>query len=229
MKSIRFIGIYDKTDLLINIAKILTEMSKKVLVVDFTLNQKARYIIPSIEPTISYITSYEDIDVAVGFQSIKQIKDYLGTTKLAYDFILIDTDMAERIQETQSDDISKDYFVTSFDVYSLKKGIEVLSGIKEPITLTKVLFSKGMFKEEDDYLNYLSLGYKIEWDETRIYFPIENGDLSVLYENQRVQKIKFRKLSSEYKDSLIFIIQQILEEKNDTNIRRTLKNIEKTF
>ena len=229
MKSIRFIGIYDKTDLLINIAKILTEMSKKVLVVDFTLNQKARYIIPSIEPTISYITSYEDIDVAVGFQSIKQIKDYLGTTKLAYDFILIDTDMAERIQETQSDDISKDYFVTSFDVYALKKGIEILSGVKEPIVLTKVLFSKGMFKEEDDYLNYLSLGYKIEWDETRIYFPIENGDLSVLYENQRVQKIKFRKLSSEYKDSLIFIIQQILEEKNDANIRRTLKNIEKAF
>ncbi len=228
MKTIRFIGIYDKTDLLINIAKILTEMSKKVLVIDFTINQKARYIVPSIQPTISYITSYEDVDVAVGFQSIEQIQDYLGTTKLTYDFILIDVDIAERIGETQNN-ISKNYFVTSFDVYSLKKGIEILSELKDPISLTKVLFSKGMLKEEDDYLNYLSLGYKIEWDETRIYFPIENGDLSVLYENQRVQKIKFKRLSAEYKDSLIFIIQQILEEKSDTNIRRTLKNIEKAL
>ena len=228
MKSIRFIGIYDKTDLLINIAKILTEMSKKVLIIDFTINQKARYIVPTIEPTISYITSYEDIDVAVGFQSIEQIKGYLGTTKLTYDYILMDIDIAERIQETQGD-ISKNYFVTSFDVYSLKKGIEILSQIKEPIILTKVLFSKGMLKEEDDYLNYLSLGYKMEWDETRIYFPIENGDLSVLYENQRVQKIKFRRLSSEYKDSLIFIVQQILEEKSDASIKRVVRNIEKTF
>lgn len=228
MKTIRFIGIYDKTDLLINIAKVLTEMTKKVLVIDFTINQKARYIVPSIQPTISYITSYEDIDVAVGFQSIEQIKDYLGTTKLTYDFILIDIDMSERIQDTQNNS-NKNYFVTSFDVYSLKKGIEILSNLNEPVTLTKILFSKGMLKEEDDYLNYLSLGYKIEWDETRIYFPIENGDLSVLYENQRVQKIKFKRLSTEYKDSLIFIIQQILEEKSDTNIRRTLKNIEKTF
>ena len=228
MKTIRFIGIYDKTDLLINIAKVLTEMIKKVLVIDFTINQKARYIVPSIQPTISYITSYEDIDVAVGFQSIEQIKDYLGTTKLTYDFILIDIDMSERIQDTQNNS-NKNYFVTSFDVYSLKKGIEILSNLNEPVTLTKILFSKGMLKEEDDYLNYLSLGYKIEWDETRIYFPIENGDLSVLYENQRVQKIKFKRLSTEYKDSLIFIIQQILEEKSDTNIRRTLKNIEKTF
>lgn len=228
MKIIRFIGIYDKTDLLINIAKVVTEMSKKVLVVDFTINQKSRYIVPSIEPTVSYITSYEDIDVAVGFQSIEQIQDYLGTTKLTYDFILIDVDIAERIGETQNN-ISKNYFVTSFDVYSLKKGIEILSELKDPISLTKVLFSKGMLKEEDDYLNYLSLGYKIEWDETRIYFPIENGDLSVLYENQRVQKIKFKRLSAEYKDSLIFIIQQILEEKSDTNIRRTLKNIEKAL
>ncbi len=228
MKLIRFIGIYDKTDLLINIAKILTEMSKKVLIIDFTVNQKARYIVPTIEPTISYITSYEDIDVAVGFQSIEQIKGYLGTTKLAYDYILMDIDMAERIKETQ-EGISRNYFVTSFDVYSLKKGIEILSEIKEHITLTKVLFSKGMLKEEDDYLNYLSLGYKIEWNETRIYFPIENGDLSVLYENQRVQKIKFRRLSSEYKDSLIFIVQQILEEKSEVSIRRVVRNIEKTF
>jgi hypothetical protein len=227
MKTIRFIGIYDKTDLMINVAKILTEMSKKVLVIDFTLNQKARYVVPAIEPTVSYITSFEDIDVAVGFENIEQIKKYLGTTEFPYDIALMDIDIAEKIQELPTENIYRNYFVTSFDVYSLKKGIEILSELKTPIPLTKILFSKEMLKEEDDYLNYLSLGYKIEWDETRIYFPIENGDLTAIYENQRVQKIKFRRLSAEYKDSLIFVVQQILNEKSDTNIRRTLKNIEK--
>ena len=81
-------------------------------------------------------------------------------------------------------------------------------------------------KEENDYLDYISLGYKIIWDEERIYFPIENGDLSVITENQRVQKIKFKKLSVQYKDSLGFIAQQILEE-NDSNIRKAIKIIER--
>ena len=78
-----------------------------------------------------------------------------------------------------------------------------------------------------DYLNFLSLGYKIIWNDERIYFPIENGDLSVLYENQRVQKVKFRKLSTQYKEGLDFIAQEILEQKNDTQIRKVIKDIEK--
>ena len=100
-------------------------------------------------------------------------------------------------------------------------------GVKTPINLTKILYSKDMLKEEDDYLNFLSLGCKVEWNDMRIYFPIENGDLSVLAENQRVQKIKLKKLSVQYKDSLIFIAQQILGEKTDSNIRRVEKALEK--
>ena len=81
MKKIGFIGAYDKTDLLLNLAKILTAMGENVLIVDSTLNQKARYIVPAIDPTVSYITSFEDIDVAVGFDSLERIKDYTGTSK----------------------------------------------------------------------------------------------------------------------------------------------------
>ena len=40
MKKIGFIGAYDKTDLILNIAKILTEAGRKVLVVDTTTTQK---------------------------------------------------------------------------------------------------------------------------------------------------------------------------------------------
>ena len=97
--------------------------------------------------------------------------------------------------------------------------------IKNPISLTKILFSKEMLKEEDDYLNFLSLGYKVIWNEYRVYFPIENGDLNVIYENQRVAKIRFKKLSVQYKDSLAYIVGEILESVNDNIIRRTIKTI----
>ena len=80
MRNIGFIGAYDKTDMLLNIAKILTIMGNRVLIVDSTINQKARYIVPAISPAMSYITSFEDMDIAVGFNKVENIKRYAGIT-----------------------------------------------------------------------------------------------------------------------------------------------------
>lgn len=230
MKKIGFIGAYDKTDLIIYVAKILTVLKKKVLVVDFTINQKARYVVPVISPAMKYVTDFEDIDIAVGFSDVEDIKNYLGIAKeqeMEYDIILIDTDQAAGFRNFELETAQKNYFVTSFDNYSLKKGLEVLGGLQDVVSLTKVLYSKEMLKEEDDYLNFLSLGYKVVWNEYRIYFPIENGDLSVIYENQRVAKIKFRKLSVQYKDGLAYLAEEILGDVSESNIRRAIKFIEK--
>lgn len=228
MKKIGFIGAYDKIDMMLNIAKILTIMENKVLIIDSTINQKARYIVPAINPTVSYITSFEDIDVAVGFNDIESIKKYIGITgEIPYDIILVDADTAEKIKGFSLDMADKNYFVTSFDIYSLKRGMEILANLEVPLTLTKVLFAREVLKEDDDYLNFLSLGHKIIWDEERIYYPIENGDLSVISENQRVQKIKLKKLSVQYKDSLTFMVQQILNQNNDSHVRKAMKIIER--
>ena len=142
MKKIGFIGTYDKTDLILNLAKLITAMGKSVLMIDSTFNQKARYVVPAIEPTISYITSFEDIDVAVGFDNVETIQKYLGVSgTLPYDIILVDADTTERIEKFELDKAEINYFVTSFDVYSLKKGLEILSNLKSPLNLTKILFS----------------------------------------------------------------------------------------
>lgn len=82
MKKIGFIGAYDKTDLMLYVAKVLVEAEKKVLVVDATVLQKARYIVPCIAPSKCYITEYEKIDVAVGFNNLEEIKKYLSVEEL---------------------------------------------------------------------------------------------------------------------------------------------------
>ena len=210
MKKIGFIGAYDKTDLIVYVAKILTTLNKKVLVVDATVNQKARYIVPTISPAATYVTDFEDIDIAVGFSDMEGIKNYLGITQeqeWEYDILLVDTDNIAGLQAFELEEAQKNYFVTSLDNYSLKKGLETLIELKVPMSLTKVLFSKEMLKEEDDYLNFLSLGHKVIWNEYRIYFPIENGDLTVIYENQIVAKIKLKKLSVQYKDWLVYLAE----------------------
>lgn len=200
MEKIGFVGVYDKTDFIIYIAKILSVLGRRVLVIDSTINQKAKYVVPVINPTKSYVTRYEEFDVAVGFHDFNDMAKYLGTPRISdlYDIALIDIDSSDVFNNFEMKYATKNYFVTSFDLFSLKKGLEILGGLEEIIPMKKVLFSRDGNKEENDYLDFLSSNYKIVWDNEIIYFPIDNGDMSVIIENQRVSKIKFKYLSSEY-------------------------------
>lgn len=230
MKKIGFIGAYDKTDFILYIAKIITEMNKTVLVIDTTITQKAKYVVPVINPTKTYFTEYEKIDVAVGFNSLKEMRDYLGlddTVELNYDYVLIDVDSPEKFKDFNMENASVNYFVTSFDLYSLKRGLEALSGLQEKQKMIKVLFTKYMSSEENEYLDFLSANYNIEWSKDKICFPLEQGDQTAIMENQRVAKIKLRNLSAQYRDNLLIMVSQITENSNLSELRKILKNIEK--
>lgn len=230
MKTIGFIGAYDKTDLMIYIAKIMTTLNRKVLLVDSTITQKARYTVPVINPTKTYITEFEEIDVAVGFETMEQIRQYIGANDirpLDYDIALIDIDSIDGFNNFQIKDSNINYFVTAFDMYSLKKGLEIISEVKEPIKLNKILFSQQMLKEEDEYLDFLALGYKVIWGEHKICFPLEVGDQSVIIENQIISRIKLKNLSEQYKEGLIYLVDEILEDVQTNEVRKALKAVEK--
>lgn len=230
MKKIAFIGAYDKTDLILYIGKILSILGKSVLVIDTTITQKAKYVVPVIKPTRAYLTEYETIDVAVGFKSMEDMKDYLGLQdeeEFKYDYMLIDVDSPENYEIFNMKEASTSFFVTSFDLYSLKRGLEVLSGIVEPIKITKVLFSKNMLKSEDEYLDFLSANYKIEWEQEKIFFPFEQGDQSIIIENQRAAKIKLRNLSTSYKEGIVSMVTHIIPEVGYSEAKKALKVAEK--
>ena len=228
MKKIGFIGGYDKIDFIVYIAKILVEAGKKVIVIDSTENQKAKYIVPTIKPAKTYITEFEGIDIAIGFESIHNIKQYLALPAMAeleYDFALIDVDTIEGVNNFEVDKSEQVYFVTSFDMYSIKKGLESICNIDETIEVTKVLFTNDVSKEEDDYLNFLSLGSKIKWMDERIYFPFQLSDQESIFENQKVGKIKFKKLSNQYREGIAYLAIKITDEEKE--IKKAFKRIEK--
>ena len=230
MRKIGFIGAYDKTDFVMYLARILVETGKKVLLVDATLTQKAKYIVPVIKPSRSYVTEFEGIDIAVGFEKLDDIKEYLGMPKLAdlnYDIALVDMVTVDAVKNYQIETFEQNFFVTSFDMYSIKKGLESISGLEQPINAYKVLFTKKATKEENEYLDFLSSGSKIIWNEEIILFPFEVGDQTVIYNNQRVSKIKFKKLSNQYKESLMYIATKILNDTSEGVIRNAFRKIER--
>ena len=243
MKKIGFIGAFDKSNFIIYIAKLLEQLNYKVLVVDATSGQKIKYIVPSINPTKAYITDFENVDFAVGFASWEEIERYLGvkfdtndekefeeeknkekaTKNEIYDMVLIDVDEPENIEKFDINSLDKNYFVTSFDMYSLRKGINALKGFKENAKLTKILFSYEAYKEDEIYLNHLSMEYKVEWNEYTIYFKILGDDNRAFEENQRVEKIKYKRLSQNYKESLAYVVQDIDKSKNLGSIKKIMK------
>lgn len=227
MDVIGFIGVYDKTDLLINVAKILTTMKKRVLIVDTTIEQKTKYVVPAINPTASYVTNFEEFDVAVGFNNLEQIKQYLGEDELQYDIALVNVDFVEALGKFEILKAKRNFFVTGFDLYSLKKGLEILNSLNETVNLTKILFGIDKISEGNEYLNFLSANYRIDWNSIEILVPIELENLAACMNNQRIQKIKFSNFTVQYKDALIFITQEILGESTDSTIRRIVKMIEK--
>ena len=228
MKKIGFIGAFDKTDVILSIAKGLTIAGKHVLVMDNTITQKCKYVVPVINPTKSYITTYEEIDIAVGFESLDDLKQYVGLDEnesLEYDYIMIDTDSFKGVSKFGIQGADKVYFVTSFDMYSLKKGTEILSQLGVPVKITRIFYSKDMLKEEEEYFDYLVLGTKAIWNEEKIYFLLENGDYPAIMENQRISKIKLRNLSSEYKKNIEFLTNDIDNEIGGKKIKNIIKEL----
>ncbi len=215
MKKIVFIGSYDKTDMLIYVAKILTLMGKKVIFIDTTLLKKSRYIVPTMVQEKKYITTYEDIDVAIGFENFEAIEQYqknLGRD-CDYDIALFDIDRAIAYQKFGLNADAQHFFVTSFDVYNLKRGLQVLAYIPKDAVVTKIYYTKSMLEEEDEYLNYLARDYKINWNqENIIFFPFETSDQNAIFTNQRVGRIQMKGISTIYVDSILYLVEDITGE-----------------
>lgn len=229
MNKVAFIGSYDKADLMLYVAKVLTILGKKVILVDATALQKTRYIIPKMTPAKKYITTFENIDVAIGFESFGEIKKYKeleDTAKLDYDYALVNIDSYRGYYNFKIQTEDKRFFVTSFDVYCLRRGLQVFKRMETPVVTQRILFSKDMEPAEVEYLNYLSKNLNVKWVEDIIFFSFENGDQSAIFANQRSERIQVRGLSSQYIDGILYITEEISDAKQ-SEVKKAIKILER--
>ena len=230
MKNFCLIGSFDKWDWILYLSKIIKKMGKEVLVIDATKEQKARYIVPFVQPTKSYITRFEEIDIAIGFESYEEIERYVGSIeekKMKYDYALVNVDNPELFLNFHNEDTVKSYFVTSLELYAIRKGLETIQEIKQPIPITKVVFSREMNEHDNDYIDYLSLGYKVMWEEDAIAFPYDTQNLECMMENEKRSKISMKGLTQTYKDSLEYMILQMIPNIDLAQVRKITKKLEK--
>ena len=166
--------------------------------------------------------------MAVGLDSFEKLRQYMGLEEnenLEYDYVIVDTDSFEGVTRFALQSSEKIYYVTSFDMYSLKKGVEIISQLGVPTRMTRIFYTRYMLKEEEEYFNFLVLGSKAIWNEEKIYFILENGDLPEIMENQRLNKIKLGNLSNEYRNNIEFLAKDIDEEIDKREIRNIIKSL----
>lgn len=230
MKKVGFIGAYDKCNLIMCVAKVLTMKNKRVLIIDTTAEQKFKYIVPTIHPTRTYITTWEQIDVAVGFEDVLEILEYIGATKLEqeYDIVLMNIDNPKAFDKMQVETNDINCFVTAMDLYSIRKGIEIFSGLQKPMKLVKIIFSKIMEDADNEYIDYLALGSRMEWSEKQIFFPLILDDKYVEMDNQLIYRLGLRTMSVLYKESLATLIGMLFKEEiKEQEAKRIIKALEK--
>lgn len=239
MKIVNFIGNYDKMELILYVAKLIqSTQNAKVLVVDSFETQKARCIVPALLNDDQYITTFEEIDVAVGFENQKEIVKYLQKNNEEfnnYDYVLIDMDTKEMCNNFNSENANLTFLVVSYDKYDILKseGLlnEYIEGRKEFAGKTKIskVYVYSLLDTTDErYIDYGFDHLEIKWSDKKIYLPLDEGDKSVLIQNQYAEKIRLKELSKLYKKSLVDITSQVLGDVASSQILKALKNVERS-
>lgn len=242
MKSIGFIGKVDKTELIGYIAKVISATGKKVIMVDATSIQKTRYTIPTIDemdPQSQYVVQHDGVEIAVGFSNMLELKKYLlskGEDFNEYDYVMIDTDLVEMIEEYDLRNANELFFVTSYDKLYIHKGVELLKFIcalkrrTEPegtVDVNKLMFFSDIDSADTKYVENVTANLPVTWGENPYFFPYDQGDLSVNIRNQYSNKLDVRLLSKTYKEALAQTVSKITEEPI-ANVKKVIKNVEKS-
>lgn len=240
MRQIAFIGGFDKFDLILYTAIIINNQSKaKCLLVDATIEEKARYIVPTMENINyikeKYITTFQGIDVAVGFKTKDELKEFgilntenmeNGSTQENYDYIFVDVDEARTLDSFNMNEKDLVFLTTAFDLYSLNKAFRVLDNTNSKLPVQKILFGKKITNSHITYMETVTGNRNINWGKYNIEFPYENGDWSIIQENQRENRLSISKFSSKFKSGLSALVRLISDE-NFFGVAKTVYKMQK--
>lgn len=241
MKSIGFVGQMENSGLVLCVARLINAFGKKVIYIDATNAQRTRYTVPVIlsgTKQEQYLVQYDNVEVAVGFNNILELKKYMfskGEDFNDFDYVLISTDREEMCEEYDIKNANNIFFTTTFDKYDLNRGIDLLKFIcatkrredtEAKVSVSKVLSYTQIKTADNKYVERLADTVPVEWEGKDIVLSYDEGDLSAFIQNQYSNKIEFKNLSQQTKDGIVEIACRITGEEKE-KMKKAVKNVEK--
>ncbi len=233
MQVIGLIGYMDKYDFAINLSKALNIMGKSVLVVDATLDRKLKFVVPALSNVgRSYVTQYNNIDFAVGFDSMHDVENYMSEQGInigLYDYMLIDIDSPKSYEFFRSRGIDKKYFFIDNSVLSAAKNRDIIKAIRvynqseENVKLTKVYYKGVMSRAAEDYFKNTIIDYNVDWQEPEYEIMQDEMDKVADIDSQYSGIIELRKHTKIYIDNLAQMTAEILGEPSSKSVIKEIK------
>ncbi|CCZ56299.1 predicted protein [Clostridium sp. CAG:1219] len=233
MQVIGLMGYVDKYDFTINLAKAINIVGKSVLVIDATLDKKIKYVIPSMSVEKAYVTQYNNIDFAVGFESIHEIENYMSERGInigLYDYAIIDIDSPKAYEFFRARGFDKLYFFVDSTVLSVEKNKEIANSFKifnnaseQKIKMTRVLYKTYMSRASEKYFSDSLTEYGIEWNENFYEIPNEDQDKMANMDSQLSGIIDIRKHTKYFVNAIADMTAEIVENINARQVISEIK------
>ena len=232
-KVIGLVGYVNKTEYIINLAKVISITGKSVLVIDGTLEERMRYSIPAFNNSEKeYLVHFDGVDYALGFRSIEAIKEYIckkTSNADSYDIILIDIDNVKSYEDFRQENLTKTFFFIEYLNISLAKDEELLKVItsyeavdRKPV-LSRVIFKQYVTRASEKYFENKILSYPIEWNEVEYELPYLDQDRIADIEAEQSGYIDMNRHTKQYITLVTDMASDILGELQAGDIRKMVK------
>ncbi len=233
-KIIGMVGYVNKTELIINLAKVLKLAGKSVLVIDATKEERMRYSIPAFNNTEKeYLTNFDDVDYALGFRSIEAIKEYIcKKTSNAdnYDIILIDIDNVDAYEDFYKENFTRTFFFIEYLNISIGKNEELLKAIssheeinRKPV-LTQVVYKQYVTRASEKYFIDKILSYPVEWNEMSYDLPYMDQDKIADIETEQSGYVDLNRHTKQFINMVTDMASDIIGDIQAADIRKIVKN-----
>lgn len=216
MKKILIAGAIEKSDFVLYLAKIMTNLQKKVLVVDATRSNVYENIIQEQDSPFYEIAG---VDIAVQQHNLSNIKKLLSSHKEKmedYDFVLVDIDHPSHIQNWS--EFEMHLLVTSYEKHCINNNRELISAyVKTQDEAHHIEFHLILHHVDTvidkEYIEQQFIPYRIVFHEDNFYIPYDEVDYAQKIEFQYSQRFYLKRLSRAYKKTLQYLVEDILEMK----------------
>ena len=234
-KIIGLMGYVNKSDFVINLAKVLDIMGKKVLVIDGTVENRLKYTVPKIEKDkASYITNYDRVDYAIGFKNMEDIKTYLCNEISdvdSYDIVLIDIDNIYSYENFRTNNISMIYFFMEYTNISIAKNKEILQALLDAkpvegdkeLVITKVLFRNYITRASVEYYENKTGDFNVLWTNDPYELPYDDQDRIADIESQQSGYIELSKHTKGFENTIIDMTVDIIGDATAGEVKKILK------
>lgn len=215
MKQFLYFGSKNKSDTLLYLGAMLTNMGKKVLIVDMTEDEIYKYSF-SLDPEMNLL-DFNNIDILLSIEDRSKIEKLLlsnGESIKNYDVVIYDVDSISTLRNNLWSEIDSQYYVGDFDLMHQKLDAAMLDYLATTYSprFHRLTFETRYQMDLDSIeayvkseLQWISMNYLFESDES------QEGN-RVRMQHERIVHIKG--LSRNHKNMLTEIISHMFELPN---------------